>query len=74
MIYRATMTCPDHAPGIESLETRLFSWDEIPWDDLAYPNVAWSLRHHRDLAGQTGFAPRGIPDDAWAGWDGWRAE
>lgn len=74
LIYRGRMVSPDHAPGIESLETGLFAWDEIPWNDLAYPNVAWSLRHHRDLVGQTAFAPRGIPEDGWDGWTGWRAE
>jgi len=28
------------AAGPESLEVRLFGWDEIPWDDLAFPSVA----------------------------------
>jgi len=64
MIYRGRMLTPDFGVGIESEEVALFRWDEIPWDDLAYPNVAWSLRHHRDLAEQTGFAPRGIPSDS----------
>lgn len=63
MIYRARMLSPDCAAGPESEEVGLFRWDDIPWDDLAYPNVAWSLHHHRDLAGQSGFAPKGIPGD-----------
>lgn len=62
MIYRARMITDAFASGIESLETKLFAWDEIPWDDLAYPNVRWSLRYHRDLQGRTDFAPRGIPE------------
>ncbi|MDR3440039.1 NUDIX hydrolase [Telmatospirillum sp.] len=74
LIYRARMLSPEHAAGIESQEVALFSWADIPWSDLAYPNVAWSLRHHRDLEGQVGFAPRGIPEDGWQGWDGWRAK
>jgi ADP-ribose pyrophosphatase YjhB (NUDIX family) len=61
LIYRARMTSPEFAPGPESEAVDLFAWDAIPWDQLAYPNVAWSLRHHHDLIGQTGFAPRGIP-------------
>lgn len=61
MIFRARMLSPDCAPGPESQEVGLFRWQDIPWDDLAYPNVAWSLHHHRDLMGQTDFAPRGIP-------------
>ncbi len=70
LIYRAQMLAPDFAAGMESLEVGLFAWDDIPWDDLAYPNVAWSLQHHRDLVGQTGFAPRGIPANGWDGWAG----
>ncbi len=62
MIYRAEMTGSDFGAGPESLEVQLFQWDEIPWDELAYPNVHWSLAHHRDLRGQTGFAPRGMPE------------
>ena len=68
MIYRARMLSPAFAAGSESLEVGLFAWDAIPWDDLAYPNVAWSLRHHRALIGQSGFAPRGIPEDGFASW------
>jgi len=63
MIFRARMLSPDFAPGPESEAVALFRWEDIPWSDLAYPNVAWSLRHHRALVGQTGFAPRGIPED-----------
>lgn len=61
MIYRAPMVGQEFAAGSESLEVRLFAWEDIPWDDLAYPNVAWSLRYHRDLRGRTDFAPRGVP-------------
>lgn len=68
MIYRARMLTADFAAGPESLEVRLFDWDEIPWPDLAYPNVKWSLTHARDLKGQTGFAPRGMPEEAIRGW------
>lgn len=67
MIFRARMLSPDCAPGTESLEVGLFGWDEIPWDELAYPNVGWSLRYERELKGRHGFAPRGIPADFLAG-------
>jgi ADP-ribose pyrophosphatase YjhB (NUDIX family) len=62
MIYRAVMTSAECAAGPESEEVALFRWEDIPWNDLAYPNVAWSLVHHRDLIGHSGFAPRGIPN------------
>ena len=61
LVFRAEMTTDEIAAGPESLEAQLFTWDQIPWDELAYPNVAWSLCHHRDLIGRTDFAPRGIP-------------
>ena len=48
VIYRARLAEPGFEAGAESLEVRLFAWDEIPWDDLAFPSVHWSLRHFRD--------------------------
>jgi ADP-ribose pyrophosphatase YjhB (NUDIX family) len=67
MIYRARMLTPEFAAGPESTEVALFAWDEIPWDELAYPNVDWSLRHERELKGQRDFAPRGVPAHAVRG-------
>lgn len=29
---------------LESLEVKLFSYDDIPWDDLAFPTVEWALK------------------------------
>lgn len=61
MIYRARMIAPDFAAGPESLEVGLFDWDDIPWGDLAYPNVRWSLEYERQMRGQACFPPRGRP-------------
>jgi len=61
MIYRARMLSPDCAAGPESQEVGLFTWDEIPWDHLAYPNVRWSLEYQRDTAALDAFPPRGRP-------------
>ena len=33
----------DFSPGIESLETQLFTEDDIPWDQLAFPVVGKTL-------------------------------
>ncbi|MGF1640881.1 MAG: NUDIX domain-containing protein [Rhodospirillales bacterium] len=43
MIYRAPMTGPECAPGAESLEVEMLEWDAIPWNELAFPSVAWAL-------------------------------
>ncbi|MCW9040294.1 MAG: hypothetical protein OQJ76_07335, partial [Rhodospirillales bacterium] len=52
------MSTPDFAPGPESEEVGLFDWDAIPWDNLAFPSVVWSLEHYRDLKGQDVFSAR----------------
>lgn len=51
VIHRAEMTSPDVAAGPESDEVRLFDWDEIPWDALAFPSVAWALKRSRQGLG-----------------------
>jgi ADP-ribose pyrophosphatase YjhB (NUDIX family) len=62
MIYRGVMTGQECAPGLESLDVGLFAWEEIPWQDLAYPNVSWSLNHYKQSAGKALAAPYGVPD------------
>jgi ADP-ribose pyrophosphatase YjhB (NUDIX family) len=47
IIYRAPMTTADFAPGLESEAVALFAWDDIPWDQLAFPSVRWSLERFR---------------------------
>ena len=58
VFFRAHLVAADVAPGPESLEVRLFAWDEIPWDDLAFPTVHWALRYFR----ATQHEPRIAPD------------
>lgn len=57
LMHRATLARPDFSPGAESLEVRLFTWDEIPWDEIAFPSVVWALNHWRQVEGQAAFAP-----------------
>ena len=45
--YRAMLAKPEFAPGYESLEVDLFRWEDIPWDDIAFPSVHWVLEHDR---------------------------
>lgn len=44
MFYRAQLLDLDYAAGVESLEVRLFTEAEIPWDDLAFQTVAHTLK------------------------------
>ena len=44
MFYRATLLDLDYEAGIESLEVKMFSANEIPWDDIAFQTVAQTLK------------------------------
>lgn len=45
LIFRGRLLNLDYAPGTESLEVKLFREERIPWDELAFPAVARTLRH-----------------------------
>ena len=64
LIYSARLITPAVTPGVETLELDLFDWDDIPWDELAFPSVEWALNHHRDVGDTPHFAPRSNPPDA----------
>lgn len=53
VIFRARWAEPGFAAGPESLEVRQFSWDEIPWNEIAFPSVRWALRTWYDTRGCT---------------------
>ena len=61
VIYRARLINDDVAAGPESEEVGLFRWEEIPWDDLAFPTVRWALHHYREVCGQPVFTARSNP-------------
>lgn len=44
MFFRAHMTSPELDPGPESLEARLFTEADIPWDQIAFRTVSQTLR------------------------------
>ncbi|MGH7155720.1 MAG: NUDIX domain-containing protein [Acetobacteraceae bacterium] len=67
IMFRARFAGPDETPrygaGPESLETSLFSWDRIPWGDIAFPTVRWALAAWKQ-AGTTPLGrPAGNPDE-----------
>ncbi len=61
VIFRARFADPAPAPhiaaGPESAEVGLFAWDDIPWNDIAFPSVRWALHAWHDTA----EAPLGAP-------------
>ena len=60
VIFRARFAdpaAPSFSPGVESLDVRLFTPHEIPWDEIAFPSVHWALNAWRD----SGSGPVGVP-------------
>ncbi len=48
---------PAFSAGPESLEVGLFAWNDIPWNEIAFPSVHWSLHACRRI----GTLPLGAP-------------
>ena len=61
VMYRARFATPGIQAGEESLEVRMFAWDEIPWDLLAFPTVHWALHAWRELGSAAPGVPAGNP-------------
>lgn len=43
LFYLARLRNLDFAPGVESLEVQLFTKDQIPWGELAFPTIRKTL-------------------------------
>jgi ADP-ribose pyrophosphatase YjhB (NUDIX family) len=43
LFYLARLRNLDFAPGVESLEVQLFTKDQIPWNELAFPTIRTTL-------------------------------
>ena len=63
VLYRASFAKPGIAAGEESLEVRMFDWDDIPWDSLAFPTVRWALHAWRAAGSGPLRAPVGNPEE-----------
>lgn len=46
VFFRARMRGDTHGAGVESLETRLVTEDEIPWPEIAFPSTEFTLRRY----------------------------
>ena len=58
MMFRAKLLDPDVSPGIESLEVKLVTEAEIPWDQLAFAMVRRTLEHFLEDRRKGVFVPR----------------
>lgn len=64
VIFRARFAdpaSPAFRAGPESLEVRLFRWEDIPWGDIAFPSVQWALEAWRATGGSALGKPAGNP-------------
>ncbi len=61
LMYRAELLSEAVSAGPESLEVALFTWDEIPWDELAFPSVYWALHQFRSVVDEERIVPFGNP-------------
>ena len=65
VIFRARWAEPGYEAGPESLEVKKFSWNEIPWDNIAFPSVRWALNSWYDSRGRAlPTAALNPPEDA----------
>jgi ADP-ribose pyrophosphatase YjhB (NUDIX family) len=64
LMYRAKLSAPKFSAGPESLDVKLFAWNDIPWTELAFPSVKWALNHYRETKGCVVFTPFGNPANA----------
>ena len=62
MMYRAELASPEFSAGPESLDVALFAWEEIPWEQLAFPSAYWALKQFRSVMDQAVIAPFSNPD------------
>ncbi|GMR07631.1 MAG: NUDIX hydrolase [Gammaproteobacteria bacterium] len=55
MLFRASLLDLDFGPGDESLEVCLYTEDDIPWDDLAFPVITETLMRYFEDRGNHNF-------------------
>ena len=58
MMFLAKLTDPNVFPGIESLEVKMVTEEEIPWDQLAFQMVRRTLTHFLEDRKTGIFKPR----------------
>ncbi|WP_119301516.1 NUDIX hydrolase [Dongia deserti] len=56
LMYRARLLTDEISAGPESLDARLFEFDEIPWSDIAFPSVHWALHQFQESRHLDSFA------------------
>ncbi|WP_395778851.1 NUDIX domain-containing protein [Aquidulcibacter sp.] len=60
-MYRGTLSEDGFAAGPESLEVAWFAFEDIPWDQLAFPTGVWALKDWAKVQDQAAFVPFSNP-------------
>lgn len=47
VMHKARMLDGHFAAGPESLDVDLVTWDELPWDNFAFPSVTWAFEAYK---------------------------
>jgi len=62
LIYRGELMDENVSAGEETQDVGLFSFDNIPWNKLAFPSVSWALNHYHKIKKEKYYAPFRNPD------------
>jgi ADP-ribose pyrophosphatase YjhB (NUDIX family) len=66
IMHRMRLAEPKFGAGTETLETKLFAWDDIPWKELAFHSVSWALMAFQASRELEAFPPyRNPPESGW---------
>ena len=44
MMFLSYLVSPEFSPGEESLDCNLYQQDEVPWNEIAFPTITYSLK------------------------------
>jgi ADP-ribose pyrophosphatase YjhB (NUDIX family) len=61
MMYRARLLDDNFSAGIESLEVKLFDEKDIPWDQLAFSTIDYTLKYYFEDRARGQFELRSHP-------------
>jgi ADP-ribose pyrophosphatase YjhB (NUDIX family) len=57
LFFRGVLRSKDISPGPESQEVRLVGWNDIPWQELAFPTIRWALQDYQKNIGRQVATP-----------------
>ena len=49
-LFKGNCETMNHSPGIETIESKWVTYDQIPWDDIAFTSVIFALNHFFEKA------------------------